>query len=323
MYQGYDEGYGEFDQDGEETKSYEILDDAIEYLDGRLADRKTPFYLHIHFMEPHMPWIPGEDYLGWEDELEPVDADFDTQDGTKAVWQSFSDGTLTEAEETLLLAHMLARYDGELRLADDQTLRLLDYLEANGLWDDTILLFLSDHGEEFFEHENFNHGYNQFGVVTESVAALYQPGNLVADRVTELTWHPDLLPTLFAILDINPTASSHFDGFTGNVVGSDVPHTRIFSNTYRVQKTHQAVDDGHTKLMLRWDDNTQVQDGPLYFFDRDVDWYEADNLYADPDSPPAGVTKWWGELCPKIQFLDEHEPNESAVVASLQNGECG
>jgi arylsulfatase A-like enzyme len=314
MFQGYDDGFGEFDQDGPETKADEILDDGIEYLDDRLREPETPFYLHLHFIDPHMPWIPPEEYLGWEEELEPVDADFTTEDGTVAVWSSFP--SYSAAEQQLLIDHMVARYDGEIRFADDQTQRLLDYLDTNGFWENTILVFVSDHGEEFYEHENFNHGYNQFEQVTRTVAAFYQPGNLLPAEVDEQTWHPDLMPTLFAILGIDPSASPTWGGFTGHVVGSDDPHPYIVSNTYRIDRTHQAIQDDHTKLMLRWDES-DLLGGPKYFYDLDSDPVEADNLY--DGGTPDGVDAWWDKLCPAIEYLDDNEPAASAV--SL-DGEC-
>ena len=50
------------------------------------------------------------------------------------------------------IAYNKAVYDAEINFTDDQIARLLDYLEKAGLADDTIVVFTSDHGEQFYEH---------------------------------------------------------------------------------------------------------------------------------------------------------------------------
>jgi arylsulfatase A-like enzyme len=50
------------------------------------------------------------------------------------------------------LAHLLALYDGEIAYVDAEIGRLFDHLRESGVYDDTMIVVTSDHGEEFMEH---------------------------------------------------------------------------------------------------------------------------------------------------------------------------
>ena len=56
------------------------------------------------------------------------------------------------------LEQIIDLYDGCVKNFDDEVARILDYLEASGLADNTIVVIFSDHGFEFFEHETWGQG---------------------------------------------------------------------------------------------------------------------------------------------------------------------
>jgi arylsulfatase A-like enzyme len=58
-------------------------------------------------------------------------------------------------EERAWIRHL---YDGEVRSIDASPWRFFDFLKLAGLFDDSLSVFSSDHGEESWEHERFEHG---------------------------------------------------------------------------------------------------------------------------------------------------------------------
>jgi arylsulfatase A-like enzyme len=127
------------------------------------------FFLYVHYMDVHKPY-PKE---------QPYQSEFPTVPHLP--------------EET---AELLAGYNAQIRVMDDFFRNLLDILEDLGLEEETLVVFTSDHGEEFREHNGIGHGH-----------ALYQ--ELV--HVPLLLRHPKLEPmakridTPVSLVDIAPT----------------------------------------------------------------------------------------------------------------------
>jgi arylsulfatase A-like enzyme len=297
MLQGYDEGTAFF-----EPTAPTVVAEAWDLIEERPTDQ--PFMMHVHFIDPHMPFIPPESYLKELAELEPTAFDYSSEEGTLAAWIQFPN--LTPVAQEINLEHMFVRYDAEIRYTDDQIERFLfsEDSPVTELLDDTLIVFYSDHGEEFWEHENFNHGYNNFDEVVRVPAALWWPDGLEPATLETITLHEDLLPTIFAIFGFEPDPA-----FTGVVVGEATGREQVYNLVWREDRTHQSVTDGAEKLMYRWDES-DLLGGPKYFYDLVADPMEQVNLY-DPKDPR--VQYWWDLLLPQVEALDDAEPDWAPV----------
>jgi arylsulfatase A-like enzyme len=111
-----------------------VTDLALERLDRR--DRERPFFLFLSYMDVHDPYF-----------RHPFD-------GTGISHRANPDPDPDPA----LIAEMKELYAGEVRYWDAQLGRLLDGLKQRGLYEDTLIVVVSDHGEEFGEHGGFWHG---------------------------------------------------------------------------------------------------------------------------------------------------------------------
>ena len=101
-----------------------------------------PFYLHIDTFDPHEPWDPPH----WD--TDRYDPDYDGERVTYPVygyWRDF----MSAAE----LRHSHALYCGEVSMVDRWFGRIIDTMDRLNLWDDTALIYTSDHGFYFGEHE--------------------------------------------------------------------------------------------------------------------------------------------------------------------------
>lgn len=280
MDQGHAAGVSRFfGQGGAYVTGAQVVSDAQQLMVARPSD--VPWMLHVHLLDPHMPYNPPDTYLDELDELPETQFDLSTKDGTLALWRNFPE--LAPVAQQTNLAHLAVRYDASIRYTDDQIGALLDWLDARGDLDDTLVLLVSDHGEEFWEHDNFNHGYTAYDEVTASMAALWWPPGLEPAVVTTPTDHTDLAPTVLAILDV-PAGD-----MTGQVIGTGPPIAHTL--TWRADnKTVQSVTDGQHKLIVRWD-------GIQELYDLDADPSEQDPL-------PVEGSPLWDALTPEIERLD-------------------
>ncbi len=94
-----------------------------------------------------------------------------------------------------LKAAVREAYQMEVDYADEQTLRLLEALDARGFFETSTLVFTSDHGEELWEHKGFEHGHSHHREVTDVALAIVTPGLAPGPR----------FPTEASLLDVTPT----------------------------------------------------------------------------------------------------------------------
>jgi arylsulfatase A-like enzyme len=179
---------------------------AVDWAAG-LGDRR--FFAYLHYLELHWPYCPPRELRGTFD---PGGSDFDFCADWRGLRDRMRDGTkvLTPAERQA----MRARYDEELLALDAQLGRLFAELRAKGLWDETLIVVTSDHGEEFFEHDGYFHGQTLhdelIGVplIVKPPASWQAPAGL---RVTGLAETRDVPATLLAAAGITPLPPATVD----------------------------------------------------------------------------------------------------------------
>ena len=92
----------------------------------------------------------------------------------------------------------LQRYDGEIAYTDLHVGRLLEALRASPDWNETVVVIVADHGEEFGEHGHFGHGYSLHEECVRVPLIVRVPG-LAPQRVAEPVPTIDLVPTLLEL----------------------------------------------------------------------------------------------------------------------------
>ena len=100
-------------------------------------------------------------------------------------------------------AQVRGLYDGEIKYTDIHLGRVFDALDELGLSDDTIVVFVSDHGEEFFDHGHTEHGSHLFNELVR-VPLLIRIPDEDPRRVAQLVRTVDLMPTLLDYADAEP-----------------------------------------------------------------------------------------------------------------------
>ncbi len=93
------------------------------------------------------------------------------------------------------------RYKKDVTLVDNQIKLIMSELAASGRADRTIVVITSDHGEAFGEHaDDFGHGFSMFNEATHVPMIFYQPRLIMPGRVTTVTSHVDIVPTILDLM---------------------------------------------------------------------------------------------------------------------------
>ncbi len=172
----------------------------FEHLDAQADGETVPFFAYLHLMEVHSPYRPPR-------ALRKL---FVTQQGKDL----YTNGRPESPPEEADLTYMRALYDGEIRFVDGILEALVDDLRARGLWENTLLVITSDHGDEFFEHGGFGHGKTVYSEMLR-VPMLFAGAGLerhpaAGGRLAGLLRNLDLAPTLTEIAGIEKPGS--FEG---------------------------------------------------------------------------------------------------------------
>jgi arylsulfatase A-like enzyme len=171
-----------------------LTDRALSFIQeyGNCSDR--PFFLFMHYWDPHTPYgpLPPYDTMHYEPGSGPVDlAD------VKRIHPEYYDAFLKDMKLRYPddYAYVVAQYDGEISQVDVEVGRLVHELKARGKWGNTIFLLMSDHGECFGEGGFYFDHHGLYDAVTRIALMLRLPDQ-AAQHIDALVSTEDILPTL-------------------------------------------------------------------------------------------------------------------------------
>jgi len=152
--------------------------------------RDEDAFLWLHFFDPHMPYDPGAELLP-DGKMPPrIGPRFSSVRAVRA-------GRFVPTPDEK--AWIEGLYLGEVRLVDAHLGRLLDHLQQLGLYDDALIVLTSDHGEEFWEHDGWEHGHTLYDEVLRVPLMVKLPGAARSDRVQAPVALGSLMPTLLQL----------------------------------------------------------------------------------------------------------------------------
>lgn len=274
------------------TPTTHLTDMAVSWIDDHKAD-DDPFLLRVSYVAPHTPVLAPEPFYSM---FEPDDMDCDwwpdAQKEKLTVYDNFF-AKINAGDQFDITIEKLQRihatYNGLVSHVDDQIGRLIKKLEEDGLMENTIIVFTSDHGSMLGEHTQFEKGMFYDQSVRVPLIVYWKnklPGGKV---VTGLTEHVDIAPTLLNLARID--VPEHYAGKPllkdpYNITGKEY----IFGERALAKK-----DKGPKRVWIRSDRYTlnysmynslgifalnDERDG--FLADLEKDPGETKNLYNDP-----------------------------------------
>jgi len=149
----------------DDVTTEDITDLSINWLK---ENSDKDFFLWVHYFDPHQPYAPPEVYMA--DKSKPPTRIGMEFNGAKHIRSGHFVPTVREREWIREL------YEAEVRYVDDNLGRLLESLKRSGLYEDSLIILTSDHGEEFWDHGGFEHGHALYNEVIHVPLIIKLPG---------------------------------------------------------------------------------------------------------------------------------------------------
>jgi arylsulfatase A-like enzyme len=185
-----------------------LTDNTIRMLDEFSRDEDHPFFIRLDFHGPHPPMVIPEPYASMYDPASiPPHPNFeDPLSGKPAVQRIKRQHWGTESMTWEDWRPILARYYGEVSLIDAQIARVLEKLKQTGEQDNTITIFLTDHGDTMGAHKIWNKDYTMYDEIHRVPFIVRWPGiTQPGSRCDTYVHHClDLAPTLLEIAGVKP-----------------------------------------------------------------------------------------------------------------------
>jgi arylsulfatase A-like enzyme len=259
-----------------------IVERSLAWVDAR---DERPFFLLVHFFDPHMDYDPpvsvrgrfGKDYSG---KLTLPISDL------AAIREGKIE--LDDADK----AFITAAYDEELLFVDVQLGKLLEGLRGRGALDDTVIVITSDHGEELFDHGGFEHGHTVHQELLHVPLVVSGPG-VAGNRHGGAVSIVDILPTVLEALGLPPQEGILGRSLWGVAARDEVPPER--------ELIAEGVLYGpERKALVRWPQkatlNVVSRERKLYDLEKDPT--ETENLAG---AQPAVVNSMLSDLVDRVR----------------------
>ncbi len=271
---GLGQGYKDYEHLREgTTRSIHVLSDqlnehAFRWLERR--DKNKPFFLYLHATDPHSPYTPPDGYLERLD-LEVSDPDAGLIENVNKLKR----GEVDEQQ----LADLVALYDAEILFNDEQFGRLVAELKRQGLYENTLILVVSDHGEEFFDHGWWQHGKTLFQEqLAVPLIVRFPNGEGSGESIEAIAQHIDIVPTILDVAGVETPeglTGRSLRGLLGDAPAEDLVHAVSYLDMDN--REAESVTSAIGKLVLHHYD---IGQGEL-LFDLSVDPQESENLFED------------------------------------------
>lgn len=188
---------------------YRNVDSTLEFIDEiKKGDApETPFFIWLSFAEPHSPYQVPEPYFDMfaPQKLPPLNtgasdlaAKGPRYQWLRECWEEVLDGAVDER-----IPRVRSNYHGMLKLLDDQLKRLIEGLDERKLTENTIVIYLSDHGDFAGEYGLIRKGADLPEVLTHIPMIWKGPGIVPQGKCTRAFVNiVDVLPTICDLLGI-------------------------------------------------------------------------------------------------------------------------
>ncbi len=267
---GLDQGFEHFRylrESGESAERHQLSDRLNLWLFDWLEHRdqnERPFFLFAHATDPHAPYTPREPFR------RRFAPDVDPEIGLLANVRAVVSGRREAGAD--IRDDLIDLYDAEIAFNDRHFGRLIDRLEELGLYQPSLIILLSDHGEEFLEHGWWEHGVTLHGEQLDVPMIFKLPGRPLHEalraplrgagrRIEATASHVDVLPTILDLLGLESPAAVAGESLLDAAGGDPRPSFAYLGLQNRVVR---SVTRNGWKLIL--DDSRTPRGKPVQLY---------------------------------------------------------
>ena len=156
------------------------------------------FFAYIHYMDTHLPYNKNK-YNELFVKNKPTAPPFEPGEINHNIVKNLEVSRRLSPGDKEYLESL---YDGQIRYVDENIKRVIGALKNYNMLENTLVVFTSDHGEEFWDHNNFEHGHTLYNELLQ-VPLIILGNRLKSSKLDLPVRLIDLLPTVINILGIN------------------------------------------------------------------------------------------------------------------------
>ena len=285
----YDASDEEVDDKAPYTKARELNEKVHLWLSSRVGSgRDRPFFLWLHYMDIHEPYVPGRKYI------DMVDSTIDL--GEDAMFRLFEDAVLKRDISNQEVVGLLKKlYRAHVREVDDAVREFFEILEELNSLKDTVIIITSDHGDEFGEHGGLSHDGKMYSELIDIPLIIFEPGRKKPEVCNKLASNIDIPPTIARLFGLTQVES--FEG-RSLLPLEEYPVKGCYGEALDIESSQKMGDtrevhyyrEGDLKTIFREADNSWE------LYDLETDPGESNNLI---DTSPAAEAMR-GKLMPRI-----------------------
>jgi len=286
------------------------LDEKIPYIKAQEINRKVdtwlsshvrqgtlkPFFLWVHYMDVHEPYIPERRYIDFVDSTLQI-----TEEEMSRLFKEVL--LKRDASDRSVVQVLRKLYDAHVREVDDAIKGLFGILEKWKVLKESWVILATDHGDEFGEHGGLSHDGKMYSELVHVPLILFDPTSKKAESSDLLVSTIDIPPTilyLFGLPQVN-----HFEGHS-LVPLKDYPVRGVFGEAMDKLGNHERGEDkeihyyqeGDLKIIYR------ERDDSWELYDLKVDPRETNNIVEA--SPQADAMRQ--KVRPRVRRYQERSP---------------
>ena len=273
-----------------EATAEDLNEAALDWFGEQIeSEASRPVFLWVHYVEPHAPYLLQRDFMN--------------QIGSSPDGNNYSESN---------------KYDSEIAYVDFQISQLLDDVEDLVAADNTMVLFVSDHGESLGEHGYWGHGRHLYEPSLHIPMGITWPGRVEPTVVEAPALILDLAPTVVGLLGID--VPNFFQGvdwskvFAGAV---EPPRDRV--TLYQAHRGSVGAKEDQTKVREKGllevarleggkKEILRVTNGRRRVFDLVADPEELDSLVREQTEISEGLRTWLESVQAGLILADELPP---------------
>jgi arylsulfatase A-like enzyme len=253
--------------------SSEIINmDLFELMESNPDLLEKPIYAYLHTVDPHDPYAPRARFL----KLKKVIQDEERYSPWAKIRTKIENRSLTEEE----IGYVVSLYDCEILQNDFYFGQFIDYLKQKGLYENSVIVMTSDHGEQFNEHGGYFHGSSIYNEEIHVPLIIKFPDNELSGSQSDLFMSQvDILPTVLEYLGVEIPQEVDGVSLLYHLKKSDVDRTIFIKES--VDKFNFAgfiYPSDQTKQIIRYKDESYTTVINHEMYNLNYDFHESNNL---------------------------------------------
>lgn len=263
-------------------KSKNATDVTYGFLSQISKMQNTRFFAYLHYMDAHAPYTKNEFNRFF---VKGSNRNFEAGN-RKSKFNSIREMTCADKMSDEDKEYVVSLYDGQIRYIDENIRKMISFLKHENLLKDTLIIVTSDHGEEFWEHNNFEHGHTLYNELMR-IPLIITGGKLEHFEIKTPVSLIDLMPTILEMVYVKTDEVSQqgvsvlqrLEREDGKSVSPIFAAGTLYGNEkYCLIKDNKKIIMNTDRGEKKWSLIGYGSDSRIEYYDLNEDPFEKENL---------------------------------------------